>query len=129
MPQNRGGTERTMKILKNSIIISSYVLLTALFFFGGYAVGNIGSKKDIVLVTPEPVKAADAAISGKQTYRIVLENGELNFYSIQDGEEHLITSEKISENIYPGDDIADLTNGVNFDNIEDAQAMFENFVS
>lgn len=118
-----------MKILKNSIIISSYVLLTALFFFGGYAVGNMGSKKDIVLVTPEPVKAADAAISGKQTYRIVLENGELNFYSIQNGEEHLITSEKISENIYPGDDIADLTNGVNFDNIEDAQAMFENFVS
>ena len=31
-----------MKILKNTLIVSSYVLLVALFFGGGYAIGRIG---------------------------------------------------------------------------------------
>ena len=33
-----------MKILKNTLIVSSYVLLVALFFGGGYAIGRIGMK-------------------------------------------------------------------------------------
>ena len=45
-----------MKILKNSIIAASYLLLTALFFAGGYAIGNV-STKNIVATTPEPTAA------------------------------------------------------------------------
>ena len=117
-----------MKILKNSIIVSTYVLLAAAFFFGGYAWGNV-SENDVVLVTPEPAKAIDAIAPDHNIYYLVLEDNSLNFYSISNGEKTLIAGEKISADIYPPDDIADLKNGVTFDNIEDAQALFENFVS
>lgn len=117
-----------MKILKNSIIVSSYVLLTAAFFFGGYAIGHMRGN-EVVLMTPEPVKAVDAIVPEHNIYYLILEDDTLNFYRISGGEKNLIAGEKISIDIYPTDDIADLKNGVTFDNIEDAQALFENFVS
>lgn len=117
-----------MKVLKNSIIVSSYVLLTAAFFFGGYAMGNMRGD-NVVLVTPEPARAVEAIAPEHNIYYLILEDGSLNFYSISDGEKTLVAGEKISADIYPSDDIDDLKNGVTFDNIEDAQALFENFVS
>lgn len=117
-----------MKILKNSIMISSYLLLTGLLFFGGYALGNI-QKSETVLISPEPVNAVDAIASVRNIYYLALEDNSLNLYSVLDGEKTLIAGEKISADIYPPDDIEDLINGVTFDNIEDAQALFENFVS
>ena len=41
-----------MKILKNTLIVSSYVLLVALFFGGGYAIGRIGMSDSVP--TPMP---------------------------------------------------------------------------
>lgn len=117
-----------MKILKRSILVSSYAVLTVLLFFGGYAMGNI-RKNETVLVSPQPVEAVDAISSVQNLYYLKLESDTLNLYSVSNGEKTLITGEKISSDIYPSDDVKDLLNGVTFDNIEDAQALFENFVS
>lgn len=40
-----------------------------------------------------------------------------------------ILSEEISENVFPSEDIDELKKGVEFDNLDEAQQMFENFVS
>lgn len=116
-----------MNNLKKTAAISSYILLTALFFFGGYALGNI-QNREVANPTTEPAVEVNAPLEA-DIYYLILEEGILSFYSISDGEKTLIASENISENIYPTDDMRDLKNGVMFDNIEDAQALFENFVS
>lgn len=116
-----------MNNLKKTAAISSYILLTALFFWGGYALGNM-RPKETADITREHAIEVNAPIDA-DIYYLILEEGILSFYSISDGEKTLIASENISENIYPTDDMRDLKNGVMFDNIEDAQALFENFVS
>lgn len=117
-----------MKILKNSIIISSYVLLALAFFFGGYAAGKRPENRT-VMNNSEEVKEVEAVTPLKSIYYLVIEDDALNLYNISNGERLLVASEVISENIYPSEDIRELKNGVTFDNIEDAQALFENFVS
>ena len=117
-----------MKILKNSIIAASYLLLIALFFAGGYAIGNV-STKNIVAATPEPTAALEAVSDGNIIYGLLLESGKLNLYSIKDNHQELIAEESITEEIYPPDDIRDLKSGLIFDNFDEAQALFENFVS
>ena len=42
-----------MKILKNTLIVSSYVLLVALFFGGGYAIGRIGVSDSVPTPMPQ----------------------------------------------------------------------------
>jgi hypothetical protein len=120
--------------MKNSLIIASYVLLVAIFFAGGYAFGNY-KIEGVVQSTeaPRPVEAVSAAnISEAEevtVYTVIMENGVLKLYSVTDGEKTQIAGQKISENIFPKQDIEMLKNGVTTDNLGDAQELFENFVS
>ena len=100
-----------MKILKNTLIVSSYVLLVALFFGGGYAIGRIGVSDSVP--TPMPTVAAVE---------------EVNANDVRDNKTAIL-SEEISENVFPSEDIDELKKGVEFDNLDEAQQMFENFVS
>ena len=86
-----------MKILKNTLIVSSYVFLVALFFGGGY--------------------------------EVKVENGLLQINKCVGDNKMAILSEEISENVFPSEDIDELKKGVEFDNLDEAQQMFENFVS
>lgn len=110
-----------MKILKNSAAVLSYLLLTALFFAGGYAIGGISAKGG----GEESVETASTA----RVYFLSLEAEMLNLYRISGGEREVMASERITETIYPSDDIRELKNGITFDNLSDAQAVFEDFVS
>lgn len=114
-----------MKILKNGVKITSYVLLTALFFAGGYAVGTV--RATTARQTNDTV-AAETAATGR-VYFLSLEDGMLNLYRISGGEREVMASESITERIYPSDDVRELKNGIVFDNLPDAQAVFEDFVS
>lgn len=125
-----------MNKIKNSMIIASYVLLIAVFFMGGYALG--GYNKDVTgvvqaTVSPgygEAVNAVNIEEAEEMTvYTVIMENGILKLYSVTGGVSTLLGSEEISENIFPREDIELLKNGVTMDNIGDAQALFENFVS
>ncbi|MEE1224637.1 MAG: hypothetical protein UH081_05205 [Clostridia bacterium] len=113
---------------KKVIFVSTYALLIVGFFFGGYALGNNRNREVVQTVSEQAVPVIGDKVS-TEIYYLILNDGILDFYSIVDGEKSLIASENISENIYPTDDMRDLKNGVTFDNIEDAQALFENFVS
>lgn len=121
-----------MKNLKNTIIVSSYLLLIALFFGGGYALGRIGtdSKENEM---PLPTTAAVETIAENENkspyYEVKTENGRLVIYKCIGDNKQVIASEEISENIFPKDDIEELKEGVQFDRLEKAQQMFENFVS
>mgnify|MGYP001490785991 CR=1 FL=1 len=117
-----------MKILKNTLIVSSYVLLVALFFGGGYAIGRIGVSDSVP--TPMPTVAAVDANDVKTTvYEVKVENGLLQINKCVGDNKTAILSEEISENVFPSEDIDELKKGVEFDNLDEAQQMFENFVS
>lgn len=124
-----------MEKLKNSAIIASYVLLIALFFAGGYAVGNIRVVPEdtmVSAVTPaeDTVSATPAREEEKVTvYTVIMENSDLYLYSVTGGVNTEIARHKISESIFPARDIDMLRNGVTMDNLGDAQELFENFVS
>ena len=115
-----------MKILKNTLIVSSYVLLVALFFGGGYAIGRIGVSDSVP--TPMPTVAAVEEVNANDVkttvYEVKVENSLLQINKCV-----AILSEEISENVFPSEDIDELKKGVEFDNLDEAQQMFENFVS
>lgn len=120
-----------MKILKNTLIVSSYVLLVALFFGGGYATGRIGVSDSVP--TPMPTVAAVEEVNANDVkttvYEVKVENGLLQINKCVGDNKTAILSEEISENVFPSEDIDELKKGVEFDNLDEAQQMFENFVS
>lgn len=121
-----------MKILKNTLIVSSYVLLVALFFGGGYALGRKTAAPGVTVMpsqTPSEVQAASEAVLPAPEYEVTIENSELRIYKCIGDDKQLIVSEKISENVFPQSDIQELRRGVKFERLEAAQQMFENFVS
>lgn len=121
-----------MKSLKNTIIISSYVLLVALFFGGGFAIGRIGKKDNTVPDMPEATVRAMEAVSGEvvsaPVYEVIIEEGVLKINRCIGDMKTVIASEEISEGVFPNSDIEELRQGVIFERLEQAQQMFENFV-
>ena len=122
-----------MKILRNSLIISAYVLLLGIFFIGGYAFGNSKTPAPYPTTAPAPEENEQvmnrAPIEENERYEVIAENGRLCLYKITTSEKTLITGEDISIDIFPYEDAQELKNGVFFDDLAGAQAMFENFVS
>ena len=118
-----------MKKMKNTLIISSYVLLVAMFFSGGYALGRMGMKEEVIPTpTMSVVEATEMDIETPE-YELIIEEGMLTIYKCIGDSKSVIMSEEISENIFPKDDIEELKRGVRFERLEQAQQMFENFVS
>ena len=90
-----------MKILKNTLIVSSYVLLVALFFGGGYAIGRIGVSDSVP--TPMPTVAAVEEVNANDVkttvYEVKVENGLLQINKCVGDNKTAILSEEISENV------------------------------
>lgn len=123
-----------MEKIKNSLIIASYLLLMAVFFAGGYALGQRGDAAvPIAEATPGAIRAVSVEIPEEAepvtVYTIIMENSNLYLYSVTDGVNTEMARHKISETIFPASDIEMLKNGVTFDNLGDAQELLENFVS
>jgi hypothetical protein len=121
-----------MKILKNTLIVSSYVLLVAVFFTGGYAVGKMGAageSEPIPSQMPKNMETVSQFVSAEPEYEVIIENGTLKIYRCIGDERTVLSSEEISENVFPKDDIEELHKGVKFERLDDAQQLFENFVS
>ena len=127
-----------MNKIKNSLIIAAYVLLVSAFFFGGCAFGSRMAYKKTASVVLEPsaLPAAVPASAVKENekkesvkYIVIIQNGRLCIFKEEGTFRTLISSEKISENIYPAADIAELKKGIEFETKEKAQELFENFVS
>ena len=119
-----------MKKIKNTLIITSYVLLVALFFATGYALG----KRNTEPVSEPTVEDSSVTVTGDSvveapTYEVIYEDGEIKINKCIGDMRETITSEKISEKVFPPDDISELKKGVNFERLEAAQQMFEKFVS
>lgn len=121
-----------MKI-KNTLVISSYVLLMAILFSGAYVVGKTGMSPK-----RQPTKPADGeeiveVVSENTTYapeyEVIYEDGKIIIYKCIGNIRSVVTSETVSENIFPKEDMEELRRGVKFERLENAQQMFENFVS
>lgn len=121
-----------MKNLKNTLIVSSYVLLVALFFGGGYAIGRIGINtvdEPEVTMLPDTVQTVSEALVESPVYEVIIEDGELKIYKCIGEDKTVVAREEISVNVFPRSDVEELTRGVRFERLEAAQQMFENFVS
>lgn len=121
-----------MKI-KNTLIISSYVLLMALLFSGAYVVGKTGMTPE--RYEPETgeneeiVEAVSENTAYTPEYEVIYEDGKIIIYKCIGNIRSVVTSENVSESIFPKEDIEALKKGVKFERLENAQQMFENFVS
>lgn len=125
-----------MNKIKNSMVIASYVLLMTLFFIGGFALGTYKREPEgVVQATDTPlqnsvVSAANIENTKEMSvYTVIMEDKSLNLYRVTGGEYTLLAYKNISEKVFPKNDVTMLKNGVTFDNLGDAQEMFENFVS
>lgn len=126
---------KTQPVIRNIIIITAYLFLTAAFFFAGYTIGfkNGGG------LLRDNIPAASAAVpSAAQTmqplivspvYRVILEDGQLRLYLDENGTSRLISNEEISESAFPSHDIASLKEGMKFSRLDDALSLMENFLS
>ena len=121
-----------MKI-KNTLIISSYVLVAALFFSVSYVAGRTVFHKDLPKPTEKPEEeiVETSADAGERApyYLVKSEGGEVIIYKCIGNIRHAIASEKISESVFPKEDMEELRSGVRFERLENAQQLFENFVS
>ncbi len=103
------------------------------FFAGGYAFGSHQSETaPAVSRTYEPVREVNAKTETEESvtvYTVILDGSNLYLYSVTDGLNTEIARRKISEGVFPADDVEMLKNGVTLDNRGDAQELFENFVS
>lgn len=119
--------------LKNTLIISSYVLLVALIFSGSYVIGKSTMQKDVPKATEKPSEDVVDAVLEQETrmpfYEVCAEEGKLIIYKCIGNTKSVVTSEDISESVFPKEDMEELKKGVIFDRLEGAQQMFENFVS
>lgn len=118
-----------MNRIRNSIIIAAYVLLVGVFFCGGYAIGSMQETSSKMTENVTKPVAAVNPVQEETVYKLSLENGRLSLYKVSEGINELMAYEDISTDIYPQEDIRELEGGVVFDNIEEAQMLFENFVS
>ena len=115
----------------------AYVLVIALFFAAGYGAGTVNgrnrAREDFVKVQKteleEVLNASAEAEEEIPEYTVILENNRLIVYESADGKKTKLTECKISESVYPKEDIYELRAGMVFDNKNDAMAMFENFAS
>lgn len=118
-----------MDAKKNILIITSYTLIVCLLFTAGYITGkNTGKKEDEVL----PVVNTAAWVDDNEElpyYTLILKNSNLMLYKHYMGETELLYMKSILQDIFPKDDIKELTEGITFDKLEDAQSLLENFVS
>lgn len=91
------------------------------------------SSKPCSVPTPMPTVAAVEEVNANDVkttvYEVKVENGLLQINKCVGDNKTAILSEEISENVFPSEDIDELKKGVEFDNLDEAQQMFENFVS
>lgn len=119
---------------KNIFIAASYVLLAAVFFLAGFAVGGIGGGEETeartASVTTEEYDEVQATFFARTPYyEVIIEDSVLKINKCIGDDKILVTEEEISENVFPPDDMAELRDGIKFERLEQAQQMFENFVS
>ncbi len=79
--------------------------------------------------TPGVEETSGKSIVQSPVYEVIIEDGALKINKCIGDDKTVMVSEEISENIYPSGDIEELKRGVVFERLEEAQQMFENFVS
>ncbi len=121
------------------MILGAYILIAVLFFTAGFTFGAYKERGKALsdfkqLAAAEPTASADAAAASaslgeKTEYSVILEDGMLSVYESVNGHKTAIAGHKISEDVFPKDDISALKSGMTFSDKNEAMAMFENFAS
>ena len=97
-----------MKFLKNTLIVSSYLLLMALFFGVGFAVGKSYTPSEVQVATeniPVTEEAGPVQKTENIEYEVIISDGLLILYKCTENEKEVISSESISESVFPKADI------------------------
>lgn len=121
------------KELRKILAVTGYALMVALFFFGGYAMGGRTVENEpLPIISAEPAEPAakTGTVQEPRTgYELIAEDEMLRLYRIDGAKRDMAAQEQISLELFPYEDRETLKEGVFFDELGEAQAMFENFVS
>lgn len=126
--------ENLSPAIRNILLITSYVLLTGLFFTVGYTAGYhngggmLSTSATVETEKKEPTPQPSPSLTPEQ-YRVVLEDNELRLYKDDGGVSRVISHEQISENSFPTHDVETLRQGCVFTTLEEAISLMENFLS
>jgi hypothetical protein len=122
-----------MKILKNTTIVLAYLLLVTLFFGGGYALGRLTDAERVqttsVQGSAEEINEESEREFVTPHYELLLTDGTLEINKCIGESKTFIMGQEISEGLFPYEDVAELKKGITFKRLEEAQQMYENFVS
>lgn len=119
---------------KKTLLISSYVLVAALMFSVSFVAGKMGTNVIGPKETEKPEEETAVETVSENTayspeYQVIYEDGQIILYKCMGNIRSVIASEKVSEDVFPKEDVEELKKGVRFQRLEGAQQMFENFVS
>ena len=120
-----------------SSYIVSVILAGAFCFTGGFLIGSLTLEQAHPQEMPAAVTAAPAAESARPvieqepvqiSYMVSCEDGRLCLYSVSGEGRELIREESIDPGLYPEEDRRKLEKGIFASDLENALAVWENFV-
>lgn len=124
---NRNDFEsKSIRLLRAAGVGLMYFLIAAGFFYCGYKIGM--SSVTMVAAQPETISSTPVP-ENKNIYMLKAENGRLCLYCVGENGQTLIAGEEVSTEIFPAEDRKMLEEGIEFNNLGEAQASFEDFIS
>lgn len=120
------------KNVRINILISIliFILIAVSFvFLRPVKKSNTPNNGSVEIYKPQITETKAAESADARSYTIKLENNMLNFYSNTGSGHRLIESAPINTEIYPSEDIKELSASITVDTLEEGIAIFEDFTT
>jgi hypothetical protein len=116
-----------IRILRGAAAVFAYIFIACGLFYCGYMRGSSSAAVSVAVPSQPDAEESTEAPIGYDGYEVIAEGGRLCLYEVKNDQKSLIESREVSMEIFPADDTYELKEGIRFDNIADAQSLFEDF--
>lgn len=110
-------------------ILIFILLAVAIIFLHPVKKSNTKADSSVEIYKPQITETKDSSSSTSRSYTVKLENNMLNFYSNTPDGRHLIESSPINTELYPIEDIRELSASITVDTLEEGIGIFEDFTT
>ena len=121
---NEGGGESRSSVFFHIAYAMAVIAAALVFFCFGYSTGLSSSAAPAM-----SQQTAAEAVEERNAYIVCVKNGKLCIYERSREGESLIASERVSTEVFPSSDRERLEEGIEFETMAQAQAVFEDFVN
>ncbi len=111
-----------------SILIFILIAVSVVFLLPGKK-SNTKAGSSVEIYKPQITESQAADSPDARSYTVKLENNMLNFYLNAPDGRHLIESSPINTEIYPAEDIRELSASITVNTLEEGIGIFEDFTT